>query len=127
MHEGTFGTHSSGHIMDKKIMISGYYWSTMEADYYRHFRTCHKFQIYTDKVYVPLVPLNVLTAPWHFSMWGIDIIVEIRPTTSNWHRFILVAIDYFIKWVEAAAFASVTKNVVARFIRHNLVCQYGTP
>ena len=50
---------------------------------------------------------------------------EIRPTTSNGHRFILVAIDYFTKWVEAASFATMTKNVVARFIWHNLICRYG--
>ena len=31
MHEGGFGTHSSGHTMDKKILRAGYYWSTMEA------------------------------------------------------------------------------------------------
>ena len=30
MHEGTFGTHSSGHTMAKKIIRVGYYWSTME-------------------------------------------------------------------------------------------------
>ena len=52
---------------------------------------------------------------------------EIRPTASNGHRFILVAIDYFIKWVEAASFGSSTKNIVARFIIHNLICRYGTP
>src|ERR1051325_5999221 len=52
---------------------------------------------------------------------------EIKPTASNGHRFILVAIDYFTMWVEAASFASVTKNVVARFIKHNLICRYDTP
>ena len=36
-------------------------------------------------------------------------------------------IDYFTKWVEATSFATVTKNIVARFIRHNLICQYGVP
>ena len=96
----------------------------METDCYQHSRTCHKFQIYADKVHVPLVPLNILTAPWPFTMWGIDMIGDIKPTVSNGHRFILVAIDYFMKWVEAASFASVTKNVVARFIRHNLICRY---
>ena len=60
-------------------------------------------------------------------MWGIDMIKEIKPTASNGHRFILVAIDYFTKWVEAASFASVAKNVVARFIKHNLICRYGIP
>ena len=52
---------------------------------------------------------------------------EIKPTASNGHRFILVAIDYFTKWVEAASFASVTKNVVARFIKQNVICHYGIP
>ena len=52
---------------------------------------------------------------------------EVKPTASNGHRFILVAIDYFTKWVKATSFASVTKNVVARFINHNLIFRYGIP
>ena len=120
LHEGTFGTHSSGHTMAKKILRAGYYWSTMEADCHQHSRTCHKCQIYADKVHVPPVPLNVLTAPWPFAMWGIDMIGEVKPITSNGQCFILVAIDYFMKWVEAASFASVTKNVVAQFIKQNV-------
>ena len=52
---------------------------------------------------------------------------EIKPTASNRHCFIFVAIDYFTKWVKAASFASVTKNVVARLIKHNLICRYGIP
>ena len=59
--------------------------------------TNNKFKVYADKVHIPLVPLNVLTAPWPFAMWGMDMINEIRPTASNGHRFILVAIDYFTK------------------------------
>ena len=31
----------------------------------------------------------------------------IEPKASNGHRFILVAIDYFTKWVEAASYANV--------------------
>ena len=99
----------------------------MEADCYQHSQTCHKCQIYADKMHVPPVPLNVLTSPWPFIMWGIDMIGEIRPTTSYGHRFILVSIDYFMKWVDATSFASVTKNVVARFIKHIIIYQYGIP
>ena len=77
LHEGTFGTHSRGHTTAKKILRAGYYWSTMEAGYNHHSRTYHKCQIYADKVHVPPVPLNVLTAPWPFAMWGIDMISEI--------------------------------------------------
>jgi hypothetical protein len=60
-------------------------------------------------------------------MWGIDMIGMIEPKASNGHRFILVAIDYFTKWVEAASYANVTKQVVVRFIKNNLICRYGVP
>ena len=58
-------------------------------------------------------------------MWGIDMIAEIRPIASNGHRFILVSIDYFTKWVEVASFTSVTKNVMARFIKQDIICRYS--
>ena len=127
MHEGVFGTHSSGHTMAKKILRAGYYWSIVEADCHYHLRTYHKFQIYADKVHAPPVPLNVMTSPWPFVVWCSDMIGEIKPTSSNRHCFILVTIDYFTKWVEATWFASVTKNVVSQFIKHNLIYRYGIP
>ena len=43
---------------------------------------------------------------------------------SNDHEYILVAIDYFTKWVEAASYKSVTQAVVARFLKHNIICHY---
>ena len=108
--------------MAKKILRVGYYWSTMVNDYYNHYRICYKCQIYADKMYVPPNPLNVLTSPWPFVMWGIDMIGRIKSAASNGHRFILVAIGYFTKWVEAVSYAKVTRQVVARFIKHNIIC-----
>ena len=67
------------------------------------------------------------SSPWPFSMWGIDMIGRIEPKASNGHRFILVAIDYFTKWVEAASYANVTKQVVVKFIKNNIICRYGVP
>ena len=109
VHEGDFGTHASGHTMAKKIIRAGYFWLTLESDCIKYARKCHKCQIYADKMHVPPTPLNVLSSPWPFSMWGIDMIGAIEPKASNGHRFILVAIDYFTKWVEAASFANVTR------------------
>jgi ribosomal protein S16 len=58
-------------------------------------------------------------------MWRIDVIGSVNPKASNCHRFILVAIDYFTKWVEAGSFAHVTQKVVKKFIERDLICQYG--
>ena len=48
-----------------------------------------------------------------------------NPKVSNWHKFILMAIDYFTKWVEANSYAHVTQKVVKRFLEKDLVCRYG--
>ena len=52
-----------------------------------------------------------------------DVIGSIEPS-ANGHKFILVAIDYFTKWVEAASYKSVTKKVVDDFVRYNLICRF---
>ncbi|XP_070042613.1 uncharacterized protein [Nicotiana tomentosiformis] len=49
--------------------------------------------------------------PKEESARGMDVIKPIKPTASNGHRFILVAIDYFTKWVEAASYKAVTKKI----------------
>ncbi|XP_070021953.1 uncharacterized protein [Nicotiana sylvestris] len=56
-----------------------------------------------------------------------DLIGPIEPTTSNGHRFILVAIDYFTKWVEAASYKVVTKKVVIDFVKDRIVCRFRVP
>jgi len=127
VHDGTFGTHASGHTMSRKLLRAGYYWMTMEHDCYQYARKCHECQIYADKIHVPPHALNVISSSWLFSMWGIDMIGRIEPKASNGHRFILVAIDYFTKWVKAASYANVTKQVVVKFIKNNIICRYGVP
>ena len=62
------------------------------------------------------MPLHIMTSPWPFSTWEIDIIVKIHPTTSNGHEFILVAVDYFTKWVEATSYKVLNSKKVAQFI-----------
>ncbi|XP_015162186.1 uncharacterized protein [Solanum tuberosum] len=64
-----------------------------------------------------------MSSPWPFVAWGIDVIGPIEPAASNGHRFILVAIDYFTKWVKSASYKSVTKKVIADFVRNNLICR----
>lgn len=113
--------------MVQTILRVGYYLMSMEVDFHCYVKTCHKFHIYTDKTHVPPVPLNVLTSPWPLAMWGIYLIGIIEPTASNGHRFILVAIDYFTKWVEAVLYANVTKQMVARFLKKEIICHYGVP
>ncbi|RVW59852.1 Gag-Pol polyprotein [Vitis vinifera] len=56
---------------------------------------------------------------------GIDIIGKFSPNSSSGHEYILVAIDYFTKWVEAASYARLTAARVAKFIRSHIIYRYG--
>ena len=60
-------------------------------------------------------------------MWGMDVIGPITPKDFNGHRFIFVVIDYFTKWVEAALYASVTRSMICRFIKKEIICRYEIP
>ncbi|RVW80840.1 Transposon Ty3-I Gag-Pol polyprotein [Vitis vinifera] len=86
---------------------------------------CLECQIHGDLIHAPPSELHALTSPWPFSIWGIDIIGKISLKSSSGHEFILVAIDYFTKWVEAASYARLTSVKVANFIRSHIICRYG--
>ena len=68
-----------------------------------------------------------MSSSWPLVAWGMDVIGPIETTASNGHRFNLVAIDYFTKWVEAASYKSVTNKVVANFVRNNFICRFRVP
>ena len=42
-------------------------------------------------------------------------------------KFLLVATDYFSKWVEAEAYASIKDKDVTKFVWKNIICRFGIP
>ena len=71
--------------------------------------------------------ISMLTSPWPFSVWGIDIIRMIMLNGTNGPKYVLVAIDYFKKWVEAASYGKITSKHVDKFILNNTIYRYGVP
>ena len=47
--------------------------------------------------------------------------------SSSGHELILVAIDYFMEWIEATSYAKLNAAKVATFIRSHIICKYGVP
>ena len=54
-----------------------------------------------------------------------DLIGKIRPPSSKRDVFIIVAIDYFTKWVEAQLLVKITQANVVRFIKTQIIYQFG--
>jgi IS30 family transposase len=71
--------------------------------------------------------MNPIIKPWPFRKWGIDLIGQIYPSSSKNHNFILVATNYFTKWVEAIPLKTVTSKNMIDFIKEHIIYQFGIP
>ena len=127
VHQGICGPHINGRMLAKKIQWMGYFWNTMETDCVDYVKSCHDCHMHTNLNHVPPSELYSMTSPWPFSVWGIDVFGRIAPKVSNGHEYILVAIDYFTKWVEAASYSVLKAKHVARFLEKNIICRFGVP
>jgi hypothetical protein len=56
-----------------------------------------------------------------------DIIGEITPHSSKFHKYILTATDYFTKWAEAIPLTHVNEKIVIEFIEQQLITRFGVP
>jgi hypothetical protein len=58
---------------------------------------------------------------------GSDVLGEITLSSSKQHRYILTAIDYFMKWEEAIPLIHINEKVVIQFIQQQLVTRFNMP
>ena len=64
--------------------------------------------------------------PWLFVQWGLDIMGPF-PIAVRQLKFLVVGIDYFTKWVEAEASATITEKNVRSFVWRCIICRFGIP
>ncbi|GJR61463.1 reverse transcriptase domain-containing protein [Tanacetum coccineum] len=92
-----------------KAIRTGYYWPTMHADARKLIRECQDCQVYRPVPRNPQQKLIPIMFPWPFYKWGIDIAGPFseRPVKV---KFLIVAIDYFMKWIEAKPVTTITET-----------------
>ena len=84
----------------------------MQKDVAQVVQKCNKCQRFRNMQHVPTEHLTSITSPWPFSTWGIDIISPL-PTSKKQVKFLVIAIDYFTKWVEAKPLAVIMEVKIA--------------
>ncbi|XP_021985424.1 uncharacterized protein LOC110881499 [Helianthus annuus] len=126
IHEGICGIHAGPRMVVVKIMNAGYYWPGMHVDALRELRKCDSCQRHSPKTLRPKKDLIPVSTAWSFQQWGIDMVGPF-PDAPGAVKFIIVAVDYFTKWVEAKALASTTAMMVRKFIWEHIICRFGLP
>ncbi|KAI9112876.1 hypothetical protein K1719_016193 [Acacia pycnantha] len=71
------------------------------------------------------MPLNNILVIEIFDVWGIDFMGPFPSSFNN--KYILVAVDYVSKWVEAIALPTNEAKVVVSFLRNNIFSRFGVP
>jgi len=70
--------------------------------------------------------LRSIYSPWSFHIWGIDILGPF-PLAMRQMKYLVVAIEYFTKWIEVELVAQITTHKVQHFVWKNIVCRFGVP
>ncbi|GAU50709.1 hypothetical protein TSUD_301140 [Trifolium subterraneum] len=126
IHEGINGQHIGGRSLERKTLRAGYYWPTMQNDAKDHVLKCDKCQRHGDMHIAPANELKTLISPWPFAWWGMDILGPF-PTATRQVKYLIVAVDYFTKWIEAEPLAKIGPSHILRFFKRNVLARFRIP
>ncbi|XP_061343270.1 uncharacterized protein LOC133289364 [Gastrolobium bilobum] len=126
IHEGINGQHVGGKALARKALRAGYFWPSMVYDAKEHVQKCDQCQRHGRNLLAPPEELSIITAPWPFYKWGMDLLGPFA-TVEGQLKWLVVAVDYFTKWVEAEPVATITSARIQRFFERNIICRFGIP
>ena len=66
----------------------------------------------------------VIVSP--FTKWGIDF-MDWNPASARWHHHIIMAVDYFTKWVEAIPTIKSKSETTVHFVFNHIITRVGIP
>jgi hypothetical protein len=126
-HSSICGGHHYWKTTTHKILRARYYWPFLFSDVCAFVKSCDKCQRFTGKQQLKSLPLRLIVVNGPFQQWGLDFIGEINPSSSGQHKWILVATDYFTKWIEAIPTRNATHQVIMKFLYENILIRFGCP
>ncbi|KAL5560436.1 hypothetical protein UlMin_036647 [Ulmus minor] len=124
-HSREVGGHFGATKTAAKVLQSGFHWPTLFKDAYNFVANCDRCQRVGNISRKNEMPLTNILVIELFDVWGIDFMGPFPPSFSN--KFILVAVDYVSKWVEAVALPTNDSRVVIRFLKKKYFCKVWNP
>ncbi|GJW62341.1 reverse transcriptase domain-containing protein [Tanacetum coccineum] len=123
-HEGPTGGHHSANLTAQKVFDAGFFWPTIYRDAHSMIKSCDTCQRQGKISQRDEMPQNAIQVCEIFDIWGIDFMGPFPSSKGN--KYILVAVDYLLKWIEAKALPTNDARVVVKFLK-SLFARFGTP
>ncbi|GKB47131.1 reverse transcriptase domain-containing protein [Tanacetum coccineum] len=123
-HNGPTGGHHGANLTAKKVFDAGFFWPTIYKDAHELVKNCDSCQRQGKISQRDEMPQNSIQVCEIFDVWGIDFMGPFPSSKGN--KYILVAVDYLSKWVEAKALPTNDARVVCKFLK-SLFARFGAP
>ena len=78
-------------------------------------------QLHGNLIYTPSRDLIPSITLWPFEQWAFDLVCQIHSSSSNGHKFNIIATDYIMKWAEAVPLSKTNGKIVALFIKNYII------
>ncbi|XP_047949019.1 uncharacterized protein LOC125194846 [Salvia hispanica] len=121
-HALACGGHFGPRKTARKVLDSGFYWPTLNKDSFEFCQVCERIGGISRRDEMPQNPIIVCEI---FDVWGMDFMGPFPSSYGN--TYILVAVDYVSKWIEAKATPTCESKEVAKFLPTNIFNRYGVP
>nr|GEX40178.1 reverse transcriptase domain-containing protein [Tanacetum cinerariifolium] len=123
-HNGPTRGHHGANLTANKIFDASFFWPTIYKDAYEFVKNSDSCQRQGKISQRDEMPQNSIQTCEIFDVWGIDFMGLFPSSRGN--KYILVAVDYFSKWVEAKALPTNDARVVCKFLK-SLFAKFGSP
>ncbi|KAH9741368.1 Endonuclease [Citrus sinensis] len=124
-HSYACGGHFGPKRTASKVLECGLFWPTLFRDSYMFCKSCESCQKTGNLSHRNQMPLTPILVCEIFDVWGIDFMGPFPSSFGN--SYILLAVDYVSKWVEAKATRTDNAKVVVDFVKSNIFARFGVP
>jgi hypothetical protein len=126
IHAGLCGAHIGSRPLLGKVFRQRFYWPKAASDAADLVQKCENCQRCARDQKQASSLTQLIQSTWPLQRWGLDLLGSLPPAHGNL-KYVVVAVEYFSKWIEAKPLATITSATVLNFFWHNIVCRFSVP
>jgi hypothetical protein len=126
IHTGLCGSHIGSRPLLGKVFRQVFYWSKAASDTAELVQKCEGCKKCARDQKQPSSLTQLIQPTCLLQRWGLHFLGPLPPAQGNL-KYVVVAVEYFSKWIEAKPLATITSVTVQKFFWQNIVCRFRVP
>jgi hypothetical protein len=124
IHAGLCGAHIGSRPLLGKVFRQEFYWPKAASDAADLVQKCESCQKCARDKKQPSSLTQLIQPTWPLQWWGLDLLGPLPPVQGNL-KYVVAAVEYVLKWIEAKPLATITSATVQKFFWQNIFCRFG--